>query len=197
MLFRTLVLGLFLAGLTQAAWAADLKTARDAFTTGDYETAFSEYQELAKAKNAEGEYWLGHMYRLGVGTKKDVKKAVEWMNKAADQGLIEAKRELAEIYIKGDGVLQDFPKAFDLLQAAAHQNDAPAQRDLAMLYANGWGTDKSKVWALVWYDYAAKNKDKKAERARSELLKSMSSEEISEAESLVASIKGQVFDQEQ
>ena len=118
------------------------------------------------------------------------------MTKSADQGLVQAMRDLGQIYMKGDGVLQDFSKARERLQAAANQNDAVSQRLLGELYANGWGVDKDPIWAYVWYDYAAKNHDKDALGLRAKLIKTMSTGDIDEAEKLAQSVKGEIFGQD-
>lgn len=47
------------------------------------------------------------MYRNGEGVKHDYKKAVEWYEKAANQGFIDAQFNLGSMYFNGQGVRQD------------------------------------------------------------------------------------------
>ena len=57
--------------------------------------------ENLKAKANEGnpqaEYYVGKMHARGVGMKKDPDKAIEWLNKAALVGVLEAEREVAVV----------------------------------------------------------------------------------------------------
>ena len=61
---------------------------------------------------------------------------------------------------------------------------------------DGWGIDKDALWAYVWYDYAAKNGDKDALALRAKLVKTMSTSDIEQAETLAQSIKGEIFGQD-
>ena len=46
---------------------------------------------------------MGVMYGKGQGVEQDFKEAVKWLQKAAEQGLVEAQRVLGEISKKEDG----------------------------------------------------------------------------------------------
>ncbi len=46
--------------------------------------------KLAKAGDSEAQYALGHIYRTGDGVPKDAIKAIEWYQKAATLGGVEA-----------------------------------------------------------------------------------------------------------
>ena len=52
---------------------------------------------MAKQGNAQAQYYLGQMYANGVGTNKDFDVAINWLNKAAIVGVLEAKIELASV----------------------------------------------------------------------------------------------------
>ena len=56
-------------------------------------------QLSAKAKqgNAQAQYFLGKMYANGVGIKKNPDVAIDWLNKAALVGVLEAELELAAL----------------------------------------------------------------------------------------------------
>ena len=193
---KSLVLSaVFLIAMAGGA-LADVEGALKDLRSGDTKSALSQFTKLADKNNPDAQYWLGHMYVEGIGVKKDVAKGVELMTKSADQGLVLAMRDLGQIYMRGNGVLQDYGKAKERLQTAAHQNDAIAQRLLGELYANGWGIDKDALWAYVWYDYAAKNGDKDALALRAKLVKTMSTSDIEQAETLAQSIKGEIFGQD-
>jgi len=48
----------------------------------------------AKSGNAQAEYYIGKMHARGVGMKKNPDKALQWLNKAALVGVLEAEREI-------------------------------------------------------------------------------------------------------
>jgi len=47
--------------------------------------------------NAQAQYYVGKMHARGVGVKKNPDKAIEWLNKAALVGVLEAEREVAVV----------------------------------------------------------------------------------------------------
>jgi TPR repeat protein len=58
------------------------------------------------------------MYMQGECIEKDSKKAIEWFEKAAEQGLQGSLTTLAMMYEQGDGVEKDTIKAKELYKAA-------------------------------------------------------------------------------
>jgi hypothetical protein len=57
----------------------------------------NELNKIAKQGNAQAQYYLGKMYAHGVGISKNSDVAIELLNKAALDGVIEAEIELASI----------------------------------------------------------------------------------------------------
>ena len=49
----------------------------------------------ANEGNAQAQFYLGKMYGRGVGLKKNTNTAIDWLNKAALVGVLEAEREVA------------------------------------------------------------------------------------------------------
>lgn len=172
---------------------ADVKSGLSLMYQGDYANALQEMQTSAKSGDVRAEYWLGHMYERGLGTKPDAAQAVTWWTKAAEGGSVDAKRALGVLYLQGEGIFQDFGKARTWLEAAANEGDATAQRELGKLYAEGLGVEKDKIWAYVWYDFAARSYDREAVKLREDLLKTMSTSDIEEAQKLAAKIAPTVF----
>lgn len=56
-----------------------------------------ELNAKAKQGNAQAQYYLGKMYAHGVGIKKNPDIAIDWLNKAALAGVLEAELELASL----------------------------------------------------------------------------------------------------
>ena len=61
------------------------------------------------------------MYLEGECVGKDPDKAIEWFQKAADQGLVGSLTTLAMMYEEGNGVEQDIDKANELYRAAGFE----------------------------------------------------------------------------
>ena len=71
---------------------------------------------------------LGYLYQTGKGTEKDLVLAIEWYQRAVDQGEAMAMFNLGNFYRKGNGVSQNEAKARALfLQGAAKGNKLARQ----------------------------------------------------------------------
>lgn len=98
------------------------------------DTAAYEYAMLA-AMNGDpaSMYDLSWLYRFGHGTVHDPKKAVYWLQKAADAGVPEALDDLGLCYLQARGVERDVQKASQLFKKAIEQGlDQPASKHLSM-----------------------------------------------------------------
>lgn len=89
-------------------------------------------------------------------------KAVDWYERAAELGSLEAKKTLALMYATGKGVEKDRVRAIALyremlrpLRIAAGKNDIEALRTLAYMYRNGLGVPLSGSGAIQQYKRAA------------------------------------------
>jgi TPR repeat protein len=82
------------------------------------------------------------MYQHGEGVDKDYKKAVEWFEKAAEEGLAAAQFHLGQMYESGWGVGQSDSMAMRWFAKAAAQGLEPAQaafdRVIASRRARPW-----------------------------------------------------------
>ncbi len=74
----------------------------------------------------EEQFKTGLRYYMGNGVKKDAKKAVEWLLKAAGKNHAEAQFVLGRCYAGGDGVERDAKKAAGLFRKAAENGHADA-----------------------------------------------------------------------
>jgi len=94
------------------------------------------------------------MYAQGRGVPRDIKQAVEWYTRAAQQGLAMAQFNLGTLYSTGGGIPRDEAKAADWLERAANKGIAQAQFNLAILYEYGRGVRLNAAKALHWYHQA-------------------------------------------
>jgi TPR repeat protein len=128
--------------------------------------ALNWYKKAAEQGYAAAQYRLGEMYSDGdsdANVPKDEFKAVEWLQKAADQkGQAKAQKRLAGMYADGRGVPQDkhkaekwYRKALDQDREAAAQGDVEGLYNLGMRYAFGDGVPQDDRTANEWILKAA------------------------------------------
>jgi TPR repeat protein len=86
----------------QAAWVKSWQDGAD-HADENIDKALHYDMDLAKKGDDYGEYRMGQRYRDGEAVPRDLKRAKEWLSKAADQGLKPAIKELAHI-------TNDFPE---------------------------------------------------------------------------------------
>ena len=82
---------------------------------GDYENALSLYEPAADMGHRDSTCHLGYCYQMGIGCKKDMRKAVHYYKAAAEDGSAAAKYNLGICYKQGGGVNVDFKRARELL----------------------------------------------------------------------------------
>ncbi len=70
---------------------ADVKAGVDAWARGDYITAVTEWQPLARAGDADAQFNLGQAYRLGRGVAVNLDRALDYYRLAAAQGHMRAE----------------------------------------------------------------------------------------------------------
>jgi hypothetical protein len=85
-----------LVGMQAPAQSDDLDEA--------YVNLFKLQLSLAKGGEANAQFGLGQMYEDGLGTDKDMTKALEWYGKAAKQGDIRAVKKLEDLSNPGQGI---------------------------------------------------------------------------------------------
>ena len=74
----------------------------------------------------------------GAGVQKDVKKALNALHGACDQGEAQACNRLASLYLRGSTeVPRSVRKAHSVLEQACDGNFAPACHNLAVMYKRG------------------------------------------------------------
>lgn len=175
------VLPLFLAPVS---WGADFAMGQEAYDSGDYETAIAEWQPLAEAGDADGQFGMGLLYANGFGVPLDDIEALKWYGLAAEQNHPNAQNNLAVMYANGWGVTQSDDEAFKWYILAADQGIVEAQTAVAKMYLRGFGVAQDNVQAHKWFNIAAELGDFGAASRRDDLTGKMSPEEIAEATGL-------------
>ena len=120
------------------------------------------YLEQANKGDVDSQYKLGMMYLTGDGIGKDSKKAIRYLQLAAEDDHIDAQLQLADLYLVGLELEKDFFAAAKWYKKAAEQGSPDAQYNLGNLYRKGMGVHKSNSKAMKWYRLAAKQGHLKA-----------------------------------
>jgi eukaryotic-like serine/threonine-protein kinase len=121
-----------------------------------YLDALSWYLKAAQQDWPDAQYRLGYMYEKGLGTEKDVPRAVKYYRSAASHDYPDAENVLGSLYAMGaDGVPRDNDEALVWFQKAANQGHAKAQKNLGDMYYFGRGQDRDYAQAMSWYGKAA------------------------------------------
>ena len=164
----------------------DLAYAERAFQNGDDRTALNLFSKLATNNNPNAEYWLGHMYEIGLGIPRDAKKAIDLYKKAADQNVVAAEARLGDIYLSGDQVPPDFGRAKYYLDRAAYHGDPRSAMLLGQMYRVGLGIPKDLKQAYAWSEVASLEGSEFAKRERDDSLRDLS---VSDQDAAVAQAK--------
>ncbi|POG66278.1 kinase-like domain-containing protein, partial [Rhizophagus irregularis DAOM 181602=DAOM 197198] len=107
--------------------------------------------------NKDAIFNLAVCYRNGEGTEKNLEKAFNWYQKAAENENEKAMFTLANCYYFGEGIEKNLEKSFYWNQKAAENGNEDAVFNLAIYYYNGKGTEKNLNKAFYWYQKAAEN----------------------------------------
>ena len=134
---------------------ADLYSASNALSRGDYETAITEFTRLAEKGDDKAQANLGYMHYAGEGVTQDYKQAVYWYRMAAVQGNKDAQYNLAVSYAFGEGVEQDLTEAAIWYRRAGEQGHVVSQYSLGISYAYGEGVPQDQKEAARWFNKAA------------------------------------------
>lgn len=135
--------------------AADLTTARDLYSAGNYAASFPLFKTLAEAGNPEAMAFLGIAYFKGEGTEKQPRLAVEWLTRAAEAGDARGMNALGVAYQDGTGVNQNLRLAKHWFEQAAQREYVMAMLNLGGYYRQYEDPEHGYPQALLWYRKAA------------------------------------------
>ena len=117
----------------------------------------SKYVDLLENANKgdpEAQYHLGLM-ALASSKKKDINRALNWLNLAAIKAFPPAQYSMGVLYDKGLGVTENKSTALLWYYAAAENNYAKAQYNLGVFFLRGIGTSVNLKEANLWFSKAA------------------------------------------
>lgn len=141
----------------EGAFSQYLMGLRNYYVDKDIESAIKCFTKVEKNKNIEGTTMLGVCYGNKDYKKRNEKKAIKTLIKAAEVSAV-ANYYLSSMYETGTGVDKNEQKALELLKKAADLGVAYAQCKLGDKYMSGDGVarDLTKA-ALLYLDAEAQN----------------------------------------
>lgn len=115
-------------------------------------------EAAAKKGKAQAQFDLAQELRYGEGVDpktRDAAAAIRWLKLAADQGHLEAQKNLGSSYSLGIGVAKGAAEAVRWYRKAADQGNAEARFHLALACQCGQGVKVDDAEALRWHRMAA------------------------------------------
>lgn len=120
-----------------------------------FKLAAEKARVMAVSGHPKAQTVLGLLYQHGLGVERDIKTAIYWLEKAAEQDLKEAESYLGHLYLEGKFVEKDLEKAEKWLLKAAQHGEKEAQLHLGLVYLDDKSAKKNVRSAEIWLRAAA------------------------------------------
>ena len=133
---------------------SDAETGIRLYKQNSYASALPYLQRAAKAGNTQSFFYLGEMYRLGLGTEKNYTTAMNMYKRGADNSSAGCLYGLALLHYNGSGVTKNLSTAFSYAQKAADMNYPYACSAVSIMFASGEGTPKDMKQAIIYGEKA-------------------------------------------
>ena len=130
---------------------------------GNYDLGFEILTELSTQGLPEAMYNLGKVYFDGYGTKKDIIRALYWLQKATEANHLFAAKMLGDCYYDGIGLAINHKIAFQYYKKAADLGNNEAARLAANCLIAGDGTKMNFKEAISYCVMAAQGGDAAAQ----------------------------------
>ena len=173
--------------LATAAWSGDFRKGWDAYSSGDYASALTEWQEMADTGDVQASFGMGLLYGNGFGVDINDELALKYYGYAAENGHAEAQFNLAVMHQNGCGVPPSDESANQLYELAAEQGISGAQIALGRYYAMDFMDSYDPIEAYMWFSLAERMGDIDASSKREFLASRMTAEQVSQGDSRVSS----------
>jgi len=134
-----------LLALSASPLSADVKRGVDAWSSGDFDSAVSEWRLPAQSGDADALFNLAQAYRLGRGVTADIDRASQLYAQAAQKGHVKAADNYGLLLFQ-QGQKQ---AAMPMIRAAAERGDPRAQYVLGLTHFNADYAPKDWVRAYA------------------------------------------------
>ncbi len=157
--------------------SAQLKKAIALYDKSEFVAAYEILLPMAEQGNAQAQFFLGKMYRYGLGKSANPRQAQKWfdqaikndvvniMKKEARRGDASSQSNLGVMYYEGLGVDRDPEAAANWNRQSAEQGYAIGQSNYAAQLLHGIGVQKNSQQAAFWYGKAAEQEYTQAQHA--------------------------------
>nr|WP_286906375.1 tetratricopeptide repeat protein [Roseovarius sp.] len=135
---------------------SDVAKGIEALEAGNVQGAATEFQSAFETGDADGAFYLGRLFEMGLGTEKDMRRAAELYAAAVSKQSALAQNRLGLMHLNGEFVLQDYQRAAELICAAADQGEPNGQFNCGLLYSQGKGVAPDAARAVGYWQEAAK-----------------------------------------
>ncbi len=166
-------------------WTDDLKKAKRAYRSGNYDRALKLFRNSSDEGNIVADWYLGHMYSQGIGVPRNDAKAYSYYTRVAEHYdpdeddpnrlkiTVDAMVRLADYQRRGavNAGIQPDPKAAaqSYLKIATAYGHPAAQYALGVMSIRGEGVKKNPSQGLKWLMAAARKRYAPAEAYLGEL----------------------------
>ena len=152
---RRCILLLLSAALSSPLPASDVSDAISAMRAGNYAETYCVLKPYAESGDPEAQYNIGWMYLNGYGLMMNDRLALDWWQRASDQGYIDATFSIAMLYSLGEGQVEtDMDKAVDYYLRAVEDGHEDANMIIrSMLARNDVAIRKRKQEIITTYGY--------------------------------------------
>ncbi len=134
---------------------ADVAAGVEKLNAGDVKGAAADFASAYDAGDAEGAFYLGRLFELGLGTERDEMRAANLYSAASDKGSLRAKTRLGLMYHEGRVLLRDYAQGTKLLCEAADGGDADGQLNCGLALQAGRGVAADEAKAIGYMEKAA------------------------------------------
>ncbi|MHA3915147.1 tetratricopeptide repeat protein [Halovulum sp. GXIMD14793] len=122
---------------------------------GDVSSAAQAFAEAYDAGEADGAFYLGRLFEMGLGTEQDEMRAANLYAAGAEKGSSRAQARLGLMYHEGRVLLRNYAEGTRLLCAAAAAGDPDGQLNCGLALQAGRGIDKDEQRGLALIEQAA------------------------------------------
>jgi TPR repeat protein len=184
-----LVLAILFGFTSLGVLADDLDEGIAAYQQQDYQAAFTAWNRAAQQGDADAEYNLGQLYRLGQGVQTSYLTAQSHYIKAAEKNHPLAELQLGTMFYSGKLGPDHEQDAFYWLEQAAENNNAQAQWMVGIMSYNGQGTSQNTISAYSWLTLASEQQHTQAMLDQAKLKKGLTAKQLDLADALTTSFK--------
>ena len=127
---------------------------------------FNDFDVYASSGHKEAIATLADMYYNGYGTKKNLRRAVKYYQKAAFKGVPSAQYKMGLIYLSNDHY-QDPEKGLTYIEQAAQSKHPGAMHTLGLIYLHNQNLPQADYWLAQAYRHGDSSMQSLVEQLKS------------------------------